>query len=223
MSSWKEVRRVARQRHNEIAQNPDALVRASVLLAAAAESTGIKVVSRPPGDTLLDGAEAAYDRERCRIYYSSGTSQPLAQFHIAHEFAHHWLNEAAASCVAADLDPLVPAEPELSSVGDQDSYSPKERAEAQANLFAREFLLPRSKLLQRCNDGKFDADSIASELGLQIDLVMQQLADALLLPVERNEAVVARVEGEPDDSQKEAIQAPQTRKTESMKRVKATE
>jgi DNA helicase-2/ATP-dependent DNA helicase PcrA len=207
MSTWKEVRRVARQRHDEIAQSPDALVQASVLLASAAESTGIKVVSRPPGDALLDGAEAAYDRERRRIYFSSGTGQPLAQFYIAHEFAHHWLNEAGASCAATDLNPVIPAEPELSSVGDQDSYSPKERAEAQANLFAREFLLPRSKLRHRYNGGKFDADSISAELGLPIDLVMQQLADALLLPIERNEVAEARVEEEPDESQREAIQA----------------
>jgi len=207
MSAWKEVRRLARQRHIELAGGMDALIPASILLAAAQAATEIKCISRPPEDTLLDGAEAAYDRERRRIYFSNATSPPLANFHIAHEFAHHWLDEAGAACANADLDLLVPSEPEMSSVGDQDSYSPKERAEAQANLFAREFLLPRNKLRQRCSSGIPEADAIAAEIGVPVDLVMQQLADALLLPTENEVESTPRRETEPDASQLEAITA----------------
>ncbi len=197
----------AQQRHSEYDNGADALIPASALLAAAQAVTGIRFISRPADDTLLDGAEAAYDRERQRIYYSNATPLPLAHFHIAHEFAHHWLYEAAAACANADLDLLVPSEPEMSSVGDQDSYSPKERAEAQANLFAREFLLPRNKLRQRCASDISQADAIASEIGVPVDLVMQQLADALLLPAESNLQSEPRPETEPDASQLEAITA----------------
>ncbi len=207
MSTWKEVRRLARKRHEELAQESDALVPASVLLASAQKNTDIKAVSRPAGDTLLDGAEAAYDRESKRIYYSDATAKELAQFHIAHEFAHHWLDEAGAACGNTDLDLLVPSEPEMSAVGDEDSYSPKERAEAQANLFAREFLLPRHKLRQRCFGGIPDADAIASEIGVPVDLVMQQLADALLLPAESDTETAPRREADPDPSQLDAITA----------------
>jgi Zn-dependent peptidase ImmA (M78 family) len=115
---------------------------------------------------LLDGAEAAYDRDRKRIYFSNAAAQDLAHFYVAHEFAHHWLGELGAACGNADINPLVPSEPEMSSVGDEDSYSPKERAEAQANLFAREFLLPRDKLRERCSAGVPDADVIAHEIGV---------------------------------------------------------
>jgi len=207
MSAWKEVRRLAQQRHSEYASSADALISASHLLTTAQAATGIKVISRPPDDTLLDGAEAAYDRERRRIYFSNATLLPLAHFHIAHEFAHHWLDEFGAACANADLDLLVPSEPEMSSIGDQDSYSPKERAEAQANLFAREFLLPRNKLRQRCSSGIPEADVIASEIGVPVDLVMQQLADALLLPAENEAESQPRRENEPDASQLEAITA----------------
>lgn len=207
MSIWKEVRRLARKKHDEIAGFPADLIASKLLLEGAEKLTEISVKVRPAGDPLLDGAEAAYDKERKKIYYSASTPLAVAQFHIAHEFAHHWLEEVGASCSLAELDPMVPAEPEMSCVGDQDSYSPKERAEAQANLFAREFLVPRDKLKRRCERDGIDADRIADELGVTVDLVMQQLADALLLPPESDEESVPRVESDPDRSQNEAITA----------------
>lgn len=207
MSSWAEVRRIARHRHDELANGVESLVSSEVLLASAQEATGIKVVGRPAGDALLDGAEAAYDRDRKRIYFSRETPAAVSRFHIAHEFAHHWLDQFGAACSNADLELFVPSEPEISPVGDQDSYSPKERAEAQANLFAREFLLPRHKLSQRCADGIPDAEGIAAEIALPVDLVMQQLADALLLPPERENEESIKKEAAPDKSQNEAITA----------------
>lgn len=207
MSAWKEVRRLARLRHNELSGNQPSLVSAGILLAAAQAATDIKIIGRPADDPLLDGAEAAYDREQGLIYHSQATRTDLLQFHLAHEFGHHWLDEAGASCAHADIDLLVPSEPEMSSVGNQDSYSPKERTEAQANLFAREFLLPRDKLRARCASGIPDADAIASEIGVPIDLVMQQLADALLLPPEAEGEAPLRQEAPPDVSQQAAITA----------------
>ena len=70
MSAWSEVRRLARLRHAELAPSTDDLVPATVLLDAAEALTGVRRCPRPPGDALLDGAEASYDRERLRIYYS---------------------------------------------------------------------------------------------------------------------------------------------------------
>lgn len=208
MSSWGEVRRIANLRHDELAPSKDALCSAAALLSTAQDKTEIKVITRPRGDTLLDGSEAAYDRERSRIYVCRETPEPLAHFHVAHEFAHHWLDSIGASCASVDLDPFAPAEPELSPIGSQDSYSPKERAEAQANLFAREFLLPREKLRRRCANGIPDADAIAAEVGVPVDLVMQQLSDALLLPPESDVEPEVRKEAPPDKSQLEAIMAP---------------
>lgn len=205
MSAWSEVRRLARQRHTDFAGSAKGLVPAAILLDAAERATGVKCVTCPHGDPLLDGAEAAYDHDRKKIYYSRETASALASFHIAHEFGHHWLDEAGACCAARDLDVSVPAEPSMSLVGEVDAYSPKERAEAQSNLFAREFLLPRQKLRNRCVGNEFAAASIASELGVPVDLVMQQLADALLLPEERDVEHAPQAEFPPDDSQKEAI------------------
>ncbi|MBA4066560.1 MAG: hypothetical protein C0501_23220 [Isosphaera sp.] len=207
MSTWGEVRRLARQRHQELAGLGDELVPAGRLLDAAAAATRLTRIAVPAGDVLLNGAEAAYDHDRREIYYAEETAEPVARFHVAHEFAHHWLDEAGAACAGCDLDVSSPSAPEESLVGEVDAYSPKERAEALANVFAREFLVPREKLRRRCLGGDFVADAIAAELGVPVDLVMHQLADALLLPASAPEPP-PRPESPPDDSQREAIECP---------------
>lgn len=159
-----------------------------------------------PDDPLLDGGVASYNRDVQRIYFSNATEPALAAFHIAHEFAHHWLDNASIECQRSEIDEATPAEPDMSLVGEADAYSPKERAEAQANLFAREFLLPRDKLRAHYLDTPATAQSIATLLGIPHFLVMQQLADALLLPPERSRTS-PRTEPDPDPSQLRAIDA----------------
>jgi DNA helicase-2/ATP-dependent DNA helicase PcrA len=208
VSVWSEVRRQARLRHESFAGSTEDLVTAEDLLAAAEASTGVTRQTRPSGDALLDGACAVYHPEHKRIYYSEVTDSAIAAFQVAHEYAHHWLDEVLTGCGADDLDFETPAEPEMSLVGEPDAYSPKERVEAQANLFAREFLLPRDKLRRLCRLEVFDAERIASAVGVPLELVMQQLADALLLPEEPATMKSSREEPPPDTSQLIAIEVP---------------
>lgn len=207
MSIWKEVRRVARLKHAMLCADIE-LIPASELLKLAAEETGLQVIGRPTGDVLLDGAEAAYDGELAVIYYSRDVDEYLANFYIAHEFGHHWLDEPGAACSAEDLVAHTATEPELSSVGDPDAYSSKERREAQANLFAREFLLPRAKIQRASRGGATKADAIARYAEVPVDLVMHQMVDALLLPQERRRELSPQTEIVPDKSQTEAVEAP---------------
>jgi DNA helicase-2/ATP-dependent DNA helicase PcrA len=208
VSVWREVRRQAQLWHAELAPNTQDLVPANVILDAAEKQTGIRREARPAKDALLDNAEAVYDPEAQRIYYSADTNPALVSFHIAHEYAHHRIDAALTRCMGSDLDVATPAEPELSLVGEADPYSPKERAEALANLFARELLLPREKLRRLCALGVFDAARIAQDVGVPPDLVMQQLADALLLPDERGTSDDVVAEPPTDDSQRLAAEAP---------------
>jgi superfamily I DNA/RNA helicase len=207
MSAWSECRQLASQRHAELVGAAAGLVPAAELLTAAEKTAGLKRVACPRGDPLLDGAEAAYDHDRKRIYYAKELDEATANFYVAHEFAHHWLDEVATCCKAAELDCASPAEPAMSPVGDSDSYSPKERAEALANVYARELLLPREKLRRLCAGEAVTAEALAVELAVPVDLVMQQMADALLLPVEREREKVRDREDAPDASQTEAITA----------------
>lgn len=207
MSVWAQVRRQARDKHRELSRHTPGLVSAEALFREAEETTGISRHAVSASDAILDGAEAVYDRDGKRIYYSREVDPLLAAFYVGHEFAHHWLDQHLARCQRADIDVTTPAEPNMSWVGDPDAYSPKERAEALANVFAREFLLPRDKLREHCLGKSFSADAIAAVVGVPVDLVMQQLADALLLPEEPEGAGRPEPEAEPDDTQRRAIEA----------------
>lgn len=207
MSSWSEIREQARAWHLVFAPDADDLPSAAALLAAAESKSGVRRIKRPPDDVLLDGGEACYDREGARIFYSEALSDEDAVFYVAHEYGHHRLHDLHSRCTAADINVSTPAEPESSVVGEADAYSPKERAEAQANLFAREFLLPRDKLRRRWITGACDADMLAAELGLPLGLVLQQLADAILLPDEQP-AAAKHAPPPPDPSQQRAATVP---------------
>ncbi len=205
MSAWSEIRRLARAWHDELQPQP-ALPAAAALLAAAQAASGVKVVTVAHDDVLLDGGEACYDPEGPRILVSAALSPAAAAFHVAHEFGHHRLHDSGGGCHAADIDPLTPAEPKSSPVGDDDSYSPKQRREAQANVFARELLLPREKLRILCIAERPSSVALAASLGLEPQLVAQQMADALLLPDDPPLEAV-RPPSPPDASQEAAIDA----------------
>lgn len=205
MSAWSELRAQASAWHNEL-NGQDGLLRAADLLAAAERASGVRVMVLTKGDALLDNAEASYDPDGPRILVSAALSPEDRVLHVAHEFGHHRQHHPKDDCHEGDIDPYAPAEPEGSSVGESDAYSPKQRREAQANVYARELLLPRRRLKAACLAGNLTADMIAAELGLPLSLVQQQMADALLLPEDQP----AALDGERpslDDSQQRAAEA----------------
>ena len=205
MSAWSELRAQAGAWHDEL--NPQAgLLRAVDLLAAAEQASGVKVMVLPKGDTLLDNTEASYDPDGLRILVSAALSPEDRAFHIAHEFGHHRLHHPRDGCHDGDVDPYTAAEPESSAVGESNAYSPKQRREAQANVYGRELLLPRRRLAAACLAKDLTAEAIAANLGLPLNLIQQQMADALLLPEDRPPAA----DGERpslDDSQRGAAEA----------------
>ncbi|AUW47160.1 UvrD-helicase domain-containing protein [Rhizobium leguminosarum] len=211
MTSWNEVRSQARHWHTELAGETGELVAADDLLNRAKETSGVSVKLVAPDNILLDGARATYvtaaDPEPPKIYCANDLKAEEEYFCLAHEFGHHRLHDEVDGCSHGDIDEWTPAEPEGSAVGEGDAYSPKQRREAQANLFARELLLPRDKLKARFLTGGATAVQIASEMKVPENLVLQQLADALLLPNDPP-ARPLRKEPDPDPSQIKAIQAP---------------
>ncbi|OCJ08642.1 hypothetical protein A6U86_27395 [Rhizobium sp. AC27/96] len=211
MSSWNEIRSQARSWHAELAGEASELVAAAALLKKAAETTGVSVKLVASTNILLDGARATYapaaSPEPPKIYCANDLSPADENFCLAHEFGHHRLHDEVGGCNHDDIDEWTPTEPESSAVGETDAYSPKQRREAQANLFAREFLLPRDKLKAHYLSRNATAEEIARELEVPPELVLQQLADAILLP-DDPPVRDPRQEPEPDSSQMKAIQAP---------------
>jgi len=206
MSAWTLVRNEARAFHRAV-WSDDALVPSDALIDAATRASGVSIFKRPPGDALLDGGEACYDAEGLRIFVSDALETDQWAFHVAHEFGHHRLHRHTMSCEGDAIDVATAAHPNASLLGAEDDYSPKERKEAQANLFAREFLLPSDKLQALALTRRSNAASLAADLKLPVALVHHQMADTFLLPPETRASTPNSPPPPLDDSQREAVNA----------------
>ena len=181
MTLWENIRRQARGARDRSGLHD--LVAAETLLDTAAAQAELVRVGVPSSHPLLYGAQAVLDRDQGVIWYDQSVDPLLARFYQAHELGHLYLhsNEVLV-CDAAALDVEAVEEPAQTGVRRVEGYSPAERREREANVFAREFLLPTS-ILRHCYraDGH-DARTIAAKTGLPDSLVVAQLSRALLTP-----------------------------------------
>jgi superfamily I DNA/RNA helicase len=129
---------------------------------------------------LLYGAQATLDDGF--IYYNAEIEPWLALYYQAHEFAHHWLHNGGSLCSDEDVDYTESEDKSLYGEGRIEAYGPHQRREMEANVFAREFLLPGDELRRLYVEEKFNAVQIASRCGLKLDFVLHNLAYALLAP-----------------------------------------
>lgn len=181
MEQWEAIRRLARAKRNEIRliAGSDSGV---ALLKAAEQRTGLQCRSVRSGDPLLCGAEAVLDPEAQTIWYNSDLDVGITILHRAHEFAHFWIDGAHSACTATDLDPETSEDRTPIGVERVESYGPKERRELQANVFAREFLLPAISIRSWFIQEKLDAAAIAERVGVPEGIAFHQLLYALLTP-----------------------------------------
>lgn len=181
MEQWEAIRKLAREKRRDI-QSEEIRDLASALISAAERSTGIKCRQVAPNDSNLSGAEAVLDPEAKTIWYSSGVEKELATLYQVHEFAHHWIDGAHASCQSADIDIDLGEERTPTGLEIVESYGSKERRELQANVFAKEFLLPAESLRHWFVDEKLNASDIAIKVGIPLSVVYHQLIYSLLTP-----------------------------------------
>ena len=193
MNQWESVRQLARSKRLEVESRTNSN-KAADLISAAETITSIKCEGLRADDPLLRGAEAALYPDYQRIWYNREIDPIMLALFKAHEFAHHWLEDQDCSCSTSDLDARLAEEKSPLGVDRVESYSPKERNEAQANVFAREFLLPADKLRAWFTQDHWSAADIATYVGVPEGLVFHQLIDALLLPSNINEEAVAAEE-----------------------------
>ncbi len=152
------------------------------LLEAAARITGIQAKPLHAGDSLLDGGEAVLDREISVIWFNADIEPELARFYIAHEYAHYWLHVISTICGQTDVDALTSEVPLPTGTQLIEGYSPEERREREANVYAREFLLPTYLLRQWYLAEGLGAIEIAARVGVLEAMVLHQLARLLLVP-----------------------------------------
>lgn len=181
MSQWEQIRYLARQRRTE-AQAMAGDDAATALLAAAEQLTQFKRKPVHAGDPLLDGGEAMLDPEVQVIWFNCDVPPELAVFYQAHEYAHLWIDGAGATCHASDVNGEASEERVPLGVQRVEGYGPHERRECQANVFAREFLLPADALRRWFIEDGLDGATIATRVGVLEGMVFHQLAYALLTP-----------------------------------------
>ncbi|HYW06460.1 MAG TPA: UvrD-helicase domain-containing protein, partial [Longimicrobium sp.] len=183
MSHWTELRARAREQHRVLLGLTGGDASAAALLRAAAEMTDVHPKRLASGDPLLDGALAVLDRDAELIYYDRDTDPAILPLLLAHEYAHGWLEHGdCARCTAEQIDPEASDEDVPLGTAQVQGYSPEERREREANVYARELLLPSDTLCTWYLDVGLGASAIAARTGLPDGMVLHQLSHALLTP-----------------------------------------
>lgn len=179
-------------------------LKAHELIHEIEDKANLGVESVPPTTQDLGGGAAVLMRGQRFIYVSD--KYPVDSGHynalVAHELGHYYLDPVKAEKTIAHMQTLYGSEgsPAVAKV---EAYGARERLELQANVFARELLLPRSVALALAVEGH-GPEAIAQQLNIPHDIVQQQMLDAMLLP-EIEEAAPTLKPPSPD--QKRAAEA----------------
>lgn len=205
MEGFEQVRTAAIQLHNDVVGAGASSLSPESLVSGAIKRLDLELFSLASGDPALKGARAIYDEQSgticCEETDDPGDKAEL----VTHEIAHSVLHAGAASCTRTDIDASRTEESAPVGLQRVEDYGVRERRELQANVFAREFLLPKRHARHLFLEEGLGASAIAKKTGLPINLVRQQLFDALLLPSPKpKEAAPASSPMRRDESQERA-------------------
>ncbi|KMN48640.1 DNA helicase UvrD [Chromobacterium violaceum] len=160
-----------------------------------------------PSDSALGGADAVLLRRYRQIVVRNDVPSDERGFLIAHELGHWALHpEDHDSCHKVIDSTLSPENGDTFGAQKVEAYGARERAELQANIFARELLLPREVARALFLAGK-TALQLQQDLDLPLELVRQQLLDGLLLPNQKIEDEAAKKPTIPTDEQRKAAES----------------
>ncbi|WP_374818914.1 UvrD-helicase domain-containing protein [Brucella grignonensis] len=176
------------------------------LAVAAAERAGVEVQRVGKGSGMLNGARAIYDPSMPVIIHEATGSDFGDAFLVAHEVGHVELGDRTQRYETIEADASRPSE--MPPVGAErvEDYSRRQRREVQMDLFARELLLPRATAKTLHLDHAMTSVEIADQVGAPRAAIVQQLLDALLLPVVEPEAEREHIERPLNGEQKAAAE-----------------
>jgi DNA helicase-2/ATP-dependent DNA helicase PcrA len=181
MDSWIDIRRKALQFHAEAVSRAGGDRSAKSLIAAALAIDDLQVEYYKPGTIVNEGVLGFLERASRLINVASNQDPKDEAVVTAHEIGHFKLHQDPRNEVTAATH-LLGGDPVESGAARVEGYSPRERKEVQADVFAGEFLCPSDWLREQYIDRTRRPTEIATELGLPLNLVMSQLIRALLLP-----------------------------------------
>jgi superfamily I DNA/RNA helicase/Zn-dependent peptidase ImmA (M78 family) len=175
------------------------------LLSFVEDEIELCVEKVAPTYAALGGGGAVLRRKECFIYVRDTISDDEHAYLVAHELGHWKLDADRPEFTIADLKALMGSEGTPAAIK-VEAYGARERQELQANVFARELLLPREVAATLWHQGKGPRE-IARTLVLPLELVRQQLLDAVLLP--NATPLSPRDLPSPSPDQKSAAEAPE--------------
>ena len=207
MTHWFAIRKRAQQEYISINATfgAEGVTRAQLVDAAIEASEIKKCVGLPKGSPLLMNSEARLDFENKAIWYRDDVELWKQTFYKAHELAHFWLHQHSFECSDTDLNPGATEEDVIERVK---SYSPLERMEREANVCAREFLMPAFWIKELYVEKGKGISEIAGETGLPEGMVQHQMSRALLM-IEGGEIKEVKKLHGLDPSQQEAAFIPE--------------
>lgn len=183
MDATEAARREAERIHHAAVAIGDDPWNLFELVSREAARRDLDVYALAEGDSALKGGRAVLNREAgCILYEDIGSAFDRA-FLIAHELGHFVLEAGSSEVVTNEVQSDRSAEDAPVGVERVLDYGARERREVRMDLFARELLLPRSVVRHHHVDGGSSSVDIAKRLGAPLQVVQQQLLDALLLPV----------------------------------------
>ncbi len=182
MDPFHPIRLSARHLHQEIETGKLGSRRAIDLVIAAVEHEDLELVWVAKTNVALKGANALFDEQSGTICCADEGNNATRAVLVAHELGHACLHNTAALCQPDEIDASAPAEATPVGLQSVEDYGIRERKELQANVFAREFLLPYSLVQKLHVENRLGASEIAKRLELPLSMVRQQILDTLLLP-----------------------------------------
>ena len=205
MDAWVDIRRKARECHQQALAKAEGDRRASNIIAAALSNDDLQVEHYEPGSIVGKHVLGFLERASRLVQVVSHQEPADEAVVIAHEIGHYKLHHDPRNEVTVRA-PGLGGDPIDSGAGRVEGYSPRERKEIQADIFAGEFLCPSDWLRDEFIDHRRRPSRIATDLGLPPHLVLNQMVRALLLPPLRPAAPdPPGIAYELDDSQKAAV------------------
>lgn len=136
----------------------------------------------PKGSAELGDADAILRRSEEYVYVRDDVSSAEKAYLVAHELGHYVLDEGQEETTIASLKSLIAGEgsPAIVKV---EAYGARERQELRANVFARELQLPRS-VARKLYVAGVGPRKVAADYGIHLEVVRQQMLDAVMLPLE---------------------------------------
>jgi superfamily I DNA/RNA helicase len=174
------------------------------VVTAACKLLNVALRTVKPAFPLLKGADATINVERKWMLVRVDVPDEVKAFLVAHELGHLRLHPKTPGTVEVDEGALT-ANGETNGVRDVESYGARERQELQANVFAREFLLPRHIARRSFVDDQSSASRLAEDLKLPLELVRLQLYDAVLLPDVLKSSKTFQLPDKPTEAQELAV------------------